>query len=50
MQSYLQTKGNVLDISSLSTGSVASGTMDLYHEAGCWAWDVCAGSIIAQEA
>lgn len=29
---------------------VASGSLDLYWEIGCWAWDVCAGIVIAQEA
>lgn len=29
---------------------VASGNLDLYWEIGCWAWDVCAGIVIAQEA
>ncbi|CBQ73145.1 related to quinic acid utilisation protein QUTG (inositol-1(or 4)-monophosphatase) [Sporisorium reilianum SRZ2] len=29
---------------------VATGTLDLYWEIGCWAWDVCAGIVIAQEA
>ncbi|KAJ1025286.1 hypothetical protein NDA13_004103 [Ustilago tritici] len=29
---------------------VASGNLDLYWEIGCWAWDVCAGVVIAQEA
>lgn len=29
---------------------VASGNLDLYWEIGCWAWDVCAGIVIAKEA
>lgn len=29
---------------------VASGSLDLYWEIGCWAWDVCAGTVIAIEA
>lgn len=29
---------------------VASGNLDLYWEIGCWAWDVCAGVVIAKEA
>jgi len=29
---------------------VASGSLDLYWEVGCWPWDVCAGVVIAQEA
>lgn len=29
---------------------VASGQLDLYWEIGCWAWDVCAGVVIAREA
>ena len=30
--------------------SVAAGTLDCYWEGGCWAWDVCAGWIILEEA
>ncbi|KAK0522777.1 hypothetical protein OC834_001165 [Tilletia horrida] len=29
---------------------VAAGTLDAYHEIGTWAWDVCAGIVIAREA
>jgi len=29
---------------------VASGSMDMYWEIGCWPWDICAGVVIAQEA
>jgi len=29
---------------------VAQGGLDMYWEIGCWAWDVCAGTVIAQEA
>ncbi len=29
---------------------VAAGSVDLFWEAGCWAWDVCAGWIILEEA
>ncbi|KAG8898042.1 hypothetical protein FRC01_011052, partial [Tulasnella sp. 417] len=28
---------------------VASGSLDLYWEIGCWPWDVCAGIVVAQE-
>jgi myo-inositol-1(or 4)-monophosphatase len=29
---------------------VSSGALDVYAEAGCWPWDVCAGAVIAGEA
>lgn len=29
---------------------VAMGCLDAYWEIGCWAWDVCAGIVIAREA
>ncbi|KAH7104908.1 inositol monophosphatase [Auriculariales sp. MPI-PUGE-AT-0066] len=29
---------------------VASGSLDIYWEIGCWPWDISAGAIIAQEA
>ncbi|CDS01664.1 related to quinic acid utilisation protein QUTG (inositol-1(or 4)-monophosphatase) [Sporisorium scitamineum] len=35
---------------ALNFCSVASGSLDVYWEIGCWAWDVCAGIVIAQEA
>jgi myo-inositol-1(or 4)-monophosphatase len=35
---------------ALNLCAVAEGTLDIYWEAGCWAWDVCAGMIILREA
>ncbi|PWZ02284.1 hypothetical protein BCV70DRAFT_235873 [Testicularia cyperi] len=35
---------------ALNFSNVAAGNIDLYWEIGCWAWDVCAGVVIAQEA
>ncbi|WFC98160.1 inositol-phosphate phosphatase [Malassezia yamatoensis] len=35
---------------ALNFAHVASGSLDLYWEIGCWAWDVCAGMVIAKEA
>lgn len=35
---------------ALNFCAVASGSLDLYWEIGCWAWDVAAGIVIAQEA
>ncbi|KAH8119750.1 inositol monophosphatase [Phellopilus nigrolimitatus] len=35
---------------ALNFATVASGQLDIYWEIGCNAWDVCAGTIIAQEA
>lgn len=35
---------------ALNLCGVASGGLDLYWEAGCWAWDVCAGWAILKEA
>jgi len=35
---------------ALNLCAVASGAMDLYWEGGCWAWDVCAGWVILNEA
>jgi len=35
---------------ALNFSMVAQGGLDLYWEIGCWAWDVCAGIVIAQEA
>lgn len=35
---------------ALNLCGVASGGLDVYWEAGCWAWDVCAGWVILSEA
>ena len=35
---------------ALNLCGVASGSLDLYWEGGCWAWDVCAGMVILKEA
>jgi myo-inositol-1(or 4)-monophosphatase len=35
---------------ALNLGSVAAGSLDCYWEGGCYAWDVCAGWIILEEA
>ncbi|KAL4959182.1 uncharacterized protein BDV14DRAFT_193962 [Aspergillus stella-maris] len=35
---------------ALNLCAVAAGTSDLYLEGGCWAWDVCAGWVILEEA
>ncbi|KAL7660149.1 inositol monophosphatase family protein [Aspergillus niger CBS 101883] len=35
---------------ALNLCAVAAGTLDLYWEGGCWAWDVCAGWVILTEA
>ncbi|PWN53467.1 inositol monophosphatase [Violaceomyces palustris] len=35
---------------ALNFANVAAGNLDLYWEIGCWAWDVCAGIVIAKEA
>jgi len=35
---------------ALNLCAVASGSIDVYWEAGCWAWDVCAGWVILKEA
>ncbi|WWC72630.1 uncharacterized protein I206_106594 [Kwoniella pini CBS 10737] len=35
---------------ALNIATVASGGLDMYWEVGCWAWDVCAGICILQEA
>ncbi|KAI2607576.1 inositol monophosphatase [Hypoxylon fragiforme] len=35
---------------ALNLCAVAAGTLDLYWEGGCWAWDVCAGWAILAEA
>lgn len=39
-----------LGSAALNTCGVASGDLDVYWEAGCWAWDVCAGWVILEEA
>jgi len=39
-----------LGSAALNLCGVASGGLDVYWEAGCWAWDVCAGWIILEEA
>ena len=35
---------------ALNLCEVAKGGVDVYWEAGCWAWDVCAGWVILKEA
>ena len=35
---------------ALNLCAVASGTIDLYWEGGCWAWDVCAAWVVLKEA
>lgn len=35
---------------ALNLCGVAAGGLDLYWEAGCWPWDVCAGWVILSEA
>jgi myo-inositol-1(or 4)-monophosphatase len=39
-----------LGSAALNLCAVADGTLDLYWEGGCWAWDVCAGMVILAEA
>jgi myo-inositol-1(or 4)-monophosphatase len=39
-----------LGSAALNLSQVAAGTIDVYWEAGCWAWDVCAGWCILKEA
>lgn len=39
-----------LGSAALNLASVAAGEMDCYWEGGCWAWDVCAGWCILEEA
>lgn len=34
---------------ALNLCGVASGNLDIYWDAGCWAWDVCAGWAILKE-
>ncbi|EKG19918.1 Inositol monophosphatase [Macrophomina phaseolina MS6] len=35
---------------ALNLCGVASGGLDVYWEAGCWPWDVCAGWVVLEEA
>lgn len=35
---------------ALNLCAVATGAVDAYWEAGCWAWDVCAGWVVLSEA
>lgn len=35
---------------ALNLCGVASGSLDVYWEAGCWPWDVCAGWVVLTEA
>ncbi|KAF8299260.1 myo inositol monophosphatase [Clavulina sp. PMI_390] len=39
-----------LGSAALNFAQVASGSLDVYWEIGCWSWDVCAGVVLAQEA
>ena len=39
-----------LGSAALNLCSVAEGSIDVYWEGGCWAWDVCAGWVILKEA
>lgn len=39
-----------LGSAALNICAVASGSLDVYWEAGCWPWDVCAGWVILTEA
>ncbi|KIV86000.1 hypothetical protein PV11_01644 [Exophiala sideris] len=39
-----------LGSAALNMCAVAEGTLDVYWEGGCWAWDVCAGWVILLEA
>ncbi|TKA74510.1 hypothetical protein B0A49_05616 [Cryomyces minteri] len=39
-----------LGSAALNLCAVAAGHLDVYWEAGCWAWDVCAGWTILEEA
>lgn len=39
-----------LGSAALNLCQVAAGSLDVYWEAGCWAWDVCAGWAILKEA
>jgi len=39
-----------LGSAELNLCAVAAGHVDVYWEAGCWAWDVCAGWVVVEEA
>ncbi|KAH9832143.1 Inositol monophosphatase [Teratosphaeria destructans] len=39
-----------LGSAELNLCAVAEGSIDVYWESGCWAWDVCAGWVILEEA
>lgn len=39
-----------LGSAALNLCAVAEGSIDMYWEGGCWAWDVCAGWVVLQEA
>ncbi|OAG07994.1 inositol monophosphatase [Paraphaeosphaeria sporulosa] len=39
-----------LGSAALNLCAVAAGEIDVYWEAGCWAWDVCAGWVVLGEA
>lgn len=39
-----------LGSAALNLCAVAEGSIDIYWEGGCWAWDVCAGWVILKEA
>lgn len=39
-----------LGSAELNLCGVAAGQLDVYWESGCWAWDVCAGWVIVEEA
>lgn len=39
-----------LGSAALNICAVASGELDIYWEAGCWAWDVCAAWAVLAEA
>lgn len=39
-----------LGSAELNLCAVAPGHLDVYWETGCWAWDVCAGWVILEEA
>ena len=38
-----------LGSAELNLCAVAAGHLDAYWEAGCWAWDVCAGWVVLEE-
>ncbi|KAL9620007.1 MAG: hypothetical protein Q9160_005384 [Pyrenula sp. 1 TL-2023] len=39
-----------LGSAALNLCAVAEGNIDVYWEGGCWAWDVCAGWVVLEEA